>query len=201
MTKIRRAILSCYDKTGIVDLARILGESQVEMIATEGTHRALTKAGIECKDISEFTGIREMMNGRVKTLHPKIHAGLLGIRDNKLHVEEMQTYECQWIDLVVVNLRPLNDIARLPGITLEEVIEQVDIGGLAMIRSAAKNYRYVSVVVNPERYSSFVHELRANDGTLTFRTRFRLAQEAFACSAKYDEELGEYLHRCEPPEY
>ena len=198
MARIKRAILSCFDKSDIVELAEALRDFDVEIIATEGTLSALNDSGVAAKGISEFTGVREMMDGRVKTLHPKVHAGLLGIRDNKVHADELETYECQWVDFVAVNLRPVGDIASNPAITLEEVVEQVDIGGTAMIRSAAKNYRYVTVAVNPDRYSSIIHELRANDGEIPFLSRFQLAQDAFARTARYDEELSDFLRSHEP---
>jgi phosphoribosylaminoimidazolecarboxamide formyltransferase/IMP cyclohydrolase len=200
MPKITRAILSCYDKTGIVELAQALVGFGVEIISTEGTHRKLEAAGIESRKIADFTGIREMLGGRVKTLHPKVHAGLLGVRDNKLHCEEMQTNEFQWIDMVVTNLHPINELIGNPVSSAEEVIEQLDIGGIAMIRSAAKNFRYVTVAVNPERYSTLIHELQAHDGEIPFKTRYRLAQEAFSTTAKYDETLAGFLHDSEPPE-
>lgn len=200
MGKIQRAILSCYDKSGVADLAKVLKEFEVELICTEGTRRALAKAGIDAIEIAEFTGVREMMNGRVKSLHPKVHAGLLGVRDNRIHVEEMQTYGFQWIDLVVVNLHPIHELILRPASTPDDVIEQVDIGGTAMIRSAAKNFRYVAVVVNPSRYTALIHELRAHEGEVSFKTRWRLAQEAFASTAEYDRQLSDYLRRCQPPE-
>ncbi len=200
MEKIERVIISCHDKTGVVELARVLRDFNVEIISTEGTRRALREAGIESKEIASFTGTRELLSGRVKSLHPKVHAGLLGIRDNKLHQEEMQTYEYEWVDMLVVNLRPLEELIANPAVTPDEVVDQVDIGGVAMIRSAAKNFRYVTVVVNPERYASVAHEMQAHEGSLPFSMRFRLAQEAFAATARYDEVLAEYLQRCEPPE-
>lgn len=199
MPNVKRAILSCYDKTGVVELATALREMGTELITTDGTHRVLEQAGIESKRIVDFTGIRELLSGRVKTLHPKIHAGLLGVRDNKLHNEEMQTNEFQWIDMVVVNLHPMDQIIENSSSNPEEVMEQLDIGGVAMIRSAAKNFRYVTVVVNPERYSTIIHELQAHDGQLTFPTRYRLAQEAFSKTAKYDQVLAEFLQSSEPP--
>lgn len=199
MAKIERAILSCYDKTGVVEFAKVLRDFDIELISTEGTRRVLSEAGIETQSIADFTGVREMMNGRVKSLHPKVHAGLLGIRDNKLHVEEMQTYQCQWIDLVAVNLHPLFDLIQETPLTPEEIIDQVDIGGMSMIRSAAKNHRYVVVVVNPKRYPSIIHELRAHEGEIPYSSRFRLAQEAFSRTAQYDETLARYLESCEPP--
>ncbi len=195
MAKIKRAILSCYDKTGVLELAKVLQEFDVEMIATTGTLRALNEAGIEASSIADFTGVPEMMSGRVKSLHPKIHAGLLGVRDSKLHVEQMQAYECKWIDLVVVNLHPITQLIGKPTVTADEVIEQIDIGGTAMVRSAAKNFRYVAVVVNPERYSTVIHEMRAHEGEVPFPTRYTLAQEAFACTAEYDRIVAEFLDK------
>jgi phosphoribosylaminoimidazolecarboxamide formyltransferase/IMP cyclohydrolase len=200
MVKIKRAILSCYDKTGIVELAHVLREFGVELVCTGGTLTALRAAGIDTVDIAEFTGVEEMMDGRVKSLHPKVHAGLLGIRENKLHVEQMQAHQYQWIDLVVVNLHPLQSLMDAPGITMEEVIEQIDIGGTAMLRSAAKNYRYVTVVVNPERYVTLIHELRAHEGEVSFATRFRLAREVFTCTAAYDQAIAQYMAGTEPSE-
>lgn len=200
MPKIKRAILSCYDKTGIVELARALTGFGVELITTEGTHRKLEAAGIESSKIADFTGVREMLGGRVKTLHPKVHAGLLGIRDNKVHCEEMQTNEFKWIDMVVTNLHPISDIIKQAGASPDEVVEQVDIGGIAMTRSAAKNFRYVTVAVNPERYSTLIHEMQAHQGSVPFKTRYKLAREAFAATAKYDALLAEFLQVSEPPE-
>lgn len=199
MARIRRAILSCYDKTGIVDLAKALRDFGVEIISTTGTLKVLQGAGIEALSIADFTGVSEMLDGRVKSLHPSVHAGLLGIRDNKLHIEQMQALNYGWVDLVAVNLHPLEQLMEQPGITVEEVIEQTDIGGTAMIRSAAKNFRYVAVVVNPTRYATVIHELLAHDGEITFATRYRLAQEAFACTAAYDKTIAEYLRSTEPP--
>ncbi len=199
MAKIQRAILSCHDKTGIVELAEALRMYDVTLVSTSGTLKVLQEAGIEAVSIADFTGVPEMMDGRVKTLHPKVHAGLLGIRDNKVHVEQMQAYDLQWIDLVVANFQPLEQLAAQPGITLDEVIEQTDIGGSAMVRSAAKNFRYVTVVVNPSRYPALIHDLRAQEGAISYETRYRLAQEAFACTSAYDQALAAYLEREQPP--
>ena len=198
MGKITRAIISCHDKTGLVDFARLLREFNVELISTAGTLKVLNDAGIDARSIGAYTGVQEMMGGRVKSLHPKVHAGLLGIRDNKIHCEQLQAADYQWIDLVVANLHPVESVFHTPGITPEEVIEQIDIGGATMIRSAAKNFRYVTVVVNPERYTSIMHELRAHDGEVTFPTRFGLAQEAFSCTARYDQLIADYLRQEEP---
>lgn len=194
MAKIQRAVLSCYDKTGIVELATLLKEFDVEIISTVGTQNVLKDAGIDATSIAEFTGVPEMMDGRVKSLHPKVHAGLLGIRDNKLHAEQMLEHEFKWIDMVVVNLHPLKNLLKEPGVKVDEVIDQTDIGGTAMIRSAAKNYRYVTVVVNPKRYAKIMHELRAHEGEVSFELRFRLAREAFECTAKYDKSLAGTLN-------
>lgn len=192
-----RAILSCYDKTGVVELAKLLQEYEYELICTTGTLRVLEEAGVEATGIGDFTGVEEMLDGRVKSLHPKVHAGLLGVRDNKLHAEQMQAHQFQWIDFIAVNLHPLEALAAEPGVTIEEVAEQIDIGGTAMVRSAAKNYRYVTVVVNPARYKTIMHELRAHDGDVSFAARYRLAQEAFECTAAYDRFLSDYLRKME----
>lgn len=199
MTKVSRAILSCHDKTGLVGFAQLLNELGVEIISTSGTLSVLRGAGIEAMSIADFTGVPELMNGRVKSLHPKVHAGLLGVRDNKLHVEQLQAYDMKWIDMVVVNLQPVSELAARPGVTPDEVFEQIDIGGVAMLRSAAKNFRYVAPIVNPERYSAVMHEMRALEGGLSYATRFRLAQEAFGWTADYDRAIARYLESTAPP--
>jgi phosphoribosylaminoimidazolecarboxamide formyltransferase / IMP cyclohydrolase len=198
--KIERAILSCHDKAGIVELARLLRDFEVEIISTSGTLKVLREAGIEAQSIAEFTGVPELMDGRVKSLHHKVHAGLLGIRENKLHQEQLQAHGMKWIDLLVANLQPLEGVTSRPGASADEVFEQTDIGGAAMIRSAAKNFRYVTVVVSPESYARVMHEMRAHDGAVSFATRYRLAQEAFECTARYDRHLAEYFKRTEPQE-
>lgn len=200
MPKVERAILSCYDKTGIVELAKLLREFGVELISTSGTLSVLREAGIDAVSIADFTGVPELMNGRVKSLHPKVHAGLLGIRDRKLHVEHMQEYGLEWVDMVVANPLPLGDLVRRKAEAEEEIIHQIDIGGTAMIRSAAKNYRYVTVVVNPERYPLIVHELRAHEGEVSFATRRKLAEEAFRLTSAYDMTISEYLRDTSPEE-
>jgi len=195
MARIERAIVSCHDKTGVVELARLLREYDVEIISTAGTLKVLEDAGIEAVNMADYTGVQEMMDGRVKSLHSKVHAGLLGLRDSKLHCEQLQAAEYGWIDLVVVNLHPVETVVDRPGITQDEVLEQIDIGGATMIRSAAKNFRYVTVIVNPKDYSAVMHEIRAHEGEVTFPTRCRLAQEAFACTAHYDKVVADYLAR------
>ena len=200
MEKIERVIISCHDKTGVVELAGVLRDFNVEMISTEGTRRVLCEVGIESKEIAEFTGTRELLSGRVKSLHPKVHAGLMGIREKQVDQEGSNTYEDEWVDVRVVTVHRLEELIANPAVSPDEVVDQVDIGGVAMIRSAAKNFRYVTVVVNPERYASVAHEMQAHEGSVPFSMRFRLAQEAFAATARYDEVLAEYLQRCEPPE-
>ena len=199
MAKIKRAILSCYDKTGLVDLAKFLRDFDVEIVSTSGTLKVIRDANIVVTSMADFTGVQELMDGRVRTFHPKVHAGLLGDRDNKLHKEQMFAYELQWVDLVVMNLKPLDQLTADPEITPEEVFEQTNIGGAAMIRSAAKNFRYVAALVNPDRYAAFMHEMRAHEGEISFAMRHRLAKDAFYCTADYDRAVGEYLEQTEPP--
>src|SRR5215510_15132881 len=171
LRRIRRALISVSDKTGIVDFARELTRFDIEIISTGGTAKTLRDAGISVRDISEVTGFPEMMDGRVKTLHPRVHGGLLAIRDNPEHVAAMQQHGIEPIDLVVVNLYPFAETIRRTGVTREEAIEQIDIGGPAMIRSAAKNARDVAVVVSPDEYANIVNELNQNDGALSINTR------------------------------
>lgn len=198
MSKIRRALLSCHDKTGIVELAKLLEEFDVEIISTSGTLALLQSEGIRAVSIADFTGVPELMDGRVKSLHPKVHAGLLGLRDSKLHEEQLLAHEWCWIDLVVVNLQPVQELMSIPKVTPAEVVEQIDIGGAAMMRSAAKNFRYVTVAVNPDRYPQIIHELHAHEGETSYNTRFQLAREAFECAAAYDAAIAAYLRTHEP---
>jgi phosphoribosylaminoimidazolecarboxamide formyltransferase/IMP cyclohydrolase len=184
--KIRRALLSVSDKTGIMDFARELKSFDVEIISTGGTAAALREAGIQVRDVSEVTGFPEMLDGRVKTLHPKIHGGLLAIRDNPQHQEAMREHGIEPIDMVVVNLYPFEETIKRSGVTLEEAIEQIDIGGPAMIRSAAKNSDDVTVVVLPSDYTRVINEMTKNDGSLSRATRRSLAREAFGQTSKYD---------------
>jgi len=193
LRRIRRALISVSDKTGIVDLARELARFEVEIISTGGTSKALRDAGLAVRDISEITGFPEMMDGRVKTLHPRVHGGLLALRDNAEHVAAMKQHEIEPIDLVVVNLYPFAETIKREGVTPEEAIEQIDIGGPAMIRSAAKNARDVAVVVSSEEYSNLVNELNENEGALSLATRNRLAQKAFEHTAQYDLMVSSYL--------
>ena len=196
---IRRALISVSDKTGIVEFARELANFNVEIISTGGTAKALRDAGITVRDISEITGFPEMMDGRVKTLHPRVHGGLLAIRDNPDHVAAMQQHGIEPIDLVVVNLYPFAETIRLAGVTLEQAIEQIDIGGPAMIRSAAKNANDVAVAVAPSSYQNIIYEMKSRNGALSLGTRQRLAREAFKQTAMYDMVVSSYLASQEQP--
>jgi phosphoribosylaminoimidazolecarboxamide formyltransferase/IMP cyclohydrolase len=193
LVKIRRALISVSDKTGIVELARELKSFEVEIISTGGTAKTLREAGIEVRDVSDVTGFPQMMDGRIKTLHPKVHGALLGARDNPEHVAAMKEHGIEPIDMVVINLYPFEETIAREGVTLEEAIEQIDIGGPAMIRSAAKNYRHVAVVTSPDIYRQIRTELILDEGALTLTTREQLARLAFIRTAIYDSAIFPYL--------
>jgi phosphoribosylaminoimidazolecarboxamide formyltransferase / IMP cyclohydrolase len=194
LRKIRRALISVSDKTGIVDFARALKEFDVEIISTGGTAKALRDAGIEVRDVSDVTGFPEMMDGRVKTLHPNIHGALLGIRDNPEHEAAMLEHGIEPIDMVVVNLYPFAETIKREGVTLEEAIEQIDIGGPAMIRSAAKNFRDVAVIVLSADYEQILAELQRQDSALSLETREELASSAFRQTSAYDSAIAEFFN-------
>lgn len=183
---VRRALLSVWDKTGIIDFARGLKELGVEILSTGGTARALAEAGIEIKEVDHFTGFPEMLDGRVKTLHPRVHAGILHRRDDEIHLATMEEHGLEPIDLVAVNLYPFVETVARPGVTREEAIEQIDIGGPTMLRSAAKNHLHVTVVASPGRYEDVLAEMRANDGATSLELREALALEVFQCTGAYD---------------
>ena len=193
LRKVRRALISVSDKTGIVDLARELKDFGVEIISTGGTAKALRQAGIEVSDVSDVTGFPEMMDGRVKTLHPKIHGALLGVRDNPNHQAAMRDHAIEPIDMVVINLYPFEETVAREGVTPAEAIEQIDIGGPALIRSAAKNYKDVAVVTSPDMYRQIRTELILDNGALTLATRELLARLAFMRTAIYDAAIFPYL--------
>lgn len=193
LRRITRALISVSDKTGIIEFARDLATFGVEIVSTGGTAKALRDAGVAVRDVSDLTGAPEMMDGRVKTLHPKVHGGILGIRSNAEHLEAMRTNDIVPIDLVVVNLYPFEETIRRQDVTRAEAIEQIDIGGPAMIRSAAKNADDVAVVVEPRRYGGIRDELHSQDGSLSLETRMSLAQEAFVHTARYDAIISAYL--------
>ena len=190
---IRRALISVSDKAGIVDFARALTRFNVEIVSTGGTAKTLRDASVNVRDISDITGFPEMMDGRVKTLHPRVHGGLLAIRDNQEHVAALQQHGIEPIDMVVVNLYPFAETIKRVGVTHEEAIEQIDIGGPAMIRSAAKNSQDVAVVVSPNQYGEIIDELEKHEGALSLNTRSRLAQAAFEHTAQYDLTVSSYL--------
>jgi phosphoribosylaminoimidazolecarboxamide formyltransferase/IMP cyclohydrolase len=194
---IRRALLSVSDKSGLVELARGLAAMKVELISTGGTRKALTDAGLAVKDISEITEFPEMLDGRVKTLHPRVHGGILAIRDNSQHMQTIAEHGIQPIDLVVVNLYPFEATVATPGSSHEEIIENIDIGGPSMVRSAAKNYHDVAIVTDPRQYSKVLDEMRENQGSLTLETREKLAAAAFARTAGYDRAISNYFARRE----
>ena len=190
--KIRRALISVSNKEGVVELAKQLHEAGVEIVSTGGTMKALKAAGIPVTYVSDVTGFPEIMDGRVKTLNPYIHGGILAVRDNPEHVREMEEHKITGIDLVVVNLYPFKETIANPDVELAEAIENIDIGGPAMIRAAAKNFKFVTVVTNPARYGAIAEQVKAA-GEVDYRTRMELAQEAFAHTADYDTAIKTYL--------
>jgi phosphoribosylaminoimidazolecarboxamide formyltransferase/IMP cyclohydrolase len=193
MVKVKRALLSVSNKTGIVEFARELEQLGVEIISTGGTARKLREAGVSVIGISEVTGFPEMMDGRVKTLHPNIHGGILAVRENPVHMAELKELGITTIDMVVCNLYPFKETIAREGVTLEEAIENIDIGGPTMIRSAAKNNRDVAVVVKSEDYSDIIEKLRESDCTLTEEYTLKLACQAFKHTAYYDDLIQSYL--------
>ena len=193
LKRIKRALISVSDKAGIVNFAKQLKEFGVEIISTGGTAKTLRDAGIDVRDVSDVTGFPEIMDGRVKTLHPKIHGALLGLRENPEHVAAMQQHGIEPIDMVVINLYPFQETIKRGGVTLEEAIEQIDIGGPAMIRSAAKNYADIAVVTDVGDYPAVAKELAANEAALSNLTRRRLAERAFQRTAHYDSIVFSYL--------
>ena len=196
--RIQRAILSVTDKTGLVDFARKLSALYIELISTGGTAKLLRDSGISVKDISDLTGFPEMLDGRVKTLHPKVHGGILHRREDPKHVAAVKEHGIQPIDMVVVNLYAFEKTAAKPGVQFEELIENIDIGGPSMIRSAAKNFADVAVVTSPADYHSIADELQRENGALSKSTKWRLAQKAFATTAAYDSAIASTLERVSP---
>jgi phosphoribosylaminoimidazolecarboxamide formyltransferase/IMP cyclohydrolase len=195
MAKIQRAILSVTDKTGVVDFAKQLSKMGVELISTGGTAKLLRDSGITVKDISDLTGFPEMLDGRVKTLHPKVHGGILHRRENAAHRTAVAEHGIQPIDMVVVNLYAFEKTAAKSGVHFDELIENIDIGGPSMIRSAAKNFQDVAVVTSPADYAALAEEMSKSGGSLSDATRWRLAQKAFATTAAYDSAIASTLER------
>jgi phosphoribosylaminoimidazolecarboxamide formyltransferase/IMP cyclohydrolase len=199
LRRIRRALLSVTDKTGLVDFARVLASFDVDLVSTGGTARALREAGLAVRDISELTGFPEMLDGRVKTLHPKVHGGILHIRDNAEHMAAVAEHQIEPIDMVVVNLYAFEKTANRAGVAFAEVIENIDIGGPSMVRSAAKNFADVAIVTSVADYARLSDEMIANSGSLTHATRWRLAKTAFAVTAAYDAGIATALESIETP--
>lgn len=193
--QVRRALLSVTDKSGLVAFAKQLAEHDVELVSTGGTARALREAGLTVRDISELTGFPEMLDGRVKTLHPKVHGGILHIRDKADHRKAVKEHGIEPIDMVVVNLYAFEQTAGKPGATFAEVIENIDIGGPSMVRSAAKNFEDVAIVTSAGDYEALAGELAVNGGALSRETRWRLAKKAFAVTAAYDTAIANTLER------
>ena len=189
---IKRALISVSDKAGIVDFAKSLSDLGVELISTGGTYKAISAKGIPIKPIEEHTGSKEILDGRVKTLHPKIHGGILAIRKNEDHIKDLNDNEIAPIDLVVVNLYPFLNVIRKDDVTPQEVIENIDIGGVALLRASAKNFRDVAVVTDPSDYENIVKDLHEN-GLVSEERRFELALKAFQMTAYYDFSIFNYL--------
>jgi phosphoribosylaminoimidazolecarboxamide formyltransferase / IMP cyclohydrolase len=193
MIRIQRALISVSDKSGLAELSQFLRETGVQLLSTGGTANFLRERSIPVTDVSEYTGFPEILDGRVKTLHPRIHGGLLALRDKTSHQSQMKAQNIQPIDMVVVNLYPFRETAAREDATYPEVIEQIDIGGPSMIRSAAKNHASVAVVTDPHDYGWILEELKTHGGVLSDATLFRLAQKAFAATASYDSAIASYF--------
>src|SRR5690349_16475061 len=191
--RVRRALLSVSDKRGIVDFARGLAELGIEIVSTGGTAQELTDAGLHVRAIEDFTGFPEIMDGRVKTLHPKLYAGLLAVRSDEDHMAAAAEHAIEFVDLVCVNLYPFERTAARRGVEDAEVIENIDIGGPTMIRAAAKNHAFTAVVVRPESYDAVLHELQGSGGRLSIDTRRALAGEAYALTARYDTAIARWF--------
>jgi phosphoribosylaminoimidazolecarboxamide formyltransferase / IMP cyclohydrolase len=193
--QVKRALLSVTDKSGLVDFARQLVGMNVELISTGGTARILRDGGLIVRDVSDLTGFPEMLDGRVKTLHPKVHGGILHLRDSIEHLAAVAEHDIEPIDLVVVNLYAFEETARKPGVSFGELVENIDIGGPSMVRSAAKNFQDVAVVTAPADYEAVAAEMLANHGALSFETRWRLARQAFTVTAGYDSAISRTFNK------
>ena len=193
MAKIRNVLISVSDKTGIADLARELSMFNCEFLSTGGTAAMLRNEGLKVTDVSEYTGFPEMMDGRVKTLHPKIHGALLAIRNNPDHVAAMHKHSIIPIDMVVVNLYPFKNTIEKEGCTFEDAIENIDIGGPSMLRSSAKNHESVTVLTDPADYAPIIEEMKTNGGSVSVKTNRRLAVKVYALTSSYDAMITQYL--------
>ena len=195
MPKIKRVLISVSNKKGIADFARVLSSMGIEIISTGGTAKALRDGGIPVKDVSEYTGFPEILGGRVKTLHPGIHGGLLSRRGSPKDMEEIKKHGIDTIDMVVVNLYPFEEAASKPGVTPAEAIESIDIGGPAMLRSASKNFQDVAPVIDPSDYEKIIEEIKSMNGDLSYRTRSELAKKVFRHTSRYDKVVADYLDK------
>ena len=193
MRVIKRAIISVSNKRGVIEFARDLSAMGVEILSTGGTAKALREAGVPVVEVSDYTGFPEMLDGRLKTLHPKVHGGLLSRRSNPKDMEDIGRHGIGPIDMVVVNLYPFEETVSKPGVTFEEAIENIDIGGPTMLRAGSKNFEDVAVVVDPDDYPKVLAEMKSSRGILSRETRFILAKKVFAHTARYDTAITEYL--------
>jgi phosphoribosylaminoimidazolecarboxamide formyltransferase/IMP cyclohydrolase len=193
MNRIKRVIISVSDKEGISNFAKGLKDYDVEILSTGGTAKQLRDAGVKVTDISEYTGSPEILDGRVKTLHPKIYGGVLALRDNDTHLQQMAENDLEPIDMIVVNLYPFEEVIKKEDVDFMEAIENIDIGGPTMLRAAAKNYQYVTIVTHPEDYKELLKELKKNKGSISPETNFRLAVKAFSYVSRYDTAISNYL--------
>ncbi len=193
MAKINRVLISVSDKSGIVEFARELASFGVKILSTGGTARILREAGLDIMDVSEHTGFPEMLDGRVKTLHPKIHGGLLGLRSNPEHVKTMREHNIDPIDMIVVNLYPFKQTIAKSDCTFEDAIENIDIGGPTMLRSAAKNFESVSVIIDPSDYQTVLNDMKNKNGEVSRDTNFKLAVKVFETTSDYDRAITDYL--------
>lgn len=191
---IKRALISVSDKEGITEFTKQISDLGIEILSTGGTAKALKEAGIKVMEVSDYTGFPEMMDGRVKTLNPKIHGGILAMRDNQKHLEEAESNGVKMIDLIVTNFYPFEKISEKEGFSEEEVIENIDIGGPSMVRSAAKNFKFVTVLTDPTDYEKVLEEIRA-DGDSKLETRKNLARKAFTLTSRYDEKIDQYFRK------
>jgi phosphoribosylaminoimidazolecarboxamide formyltransferase/IMP cyclohydrolase len=193
MAVIKKALISVSNKKDIVEFAKALIRMDVEILSTGGTAKALRDAGVSVREVSEYTGFPEMLDGRVKTLHPKIHGGLLCRRDNPKDVEEIKMHGIDIIDMVVVNLYPFEETISKQGVTFAEAIENIDIGGPAMLRSASKNFQDVAVIVDPSDYKKIIREMKKLKGGISYKTRLGLAKKVFKRTFQYDKAIAAYL--------
>lgn len=191
---IKRALISVSDKTGIVEFAQKLAARDIEILSTGGTAKILQEAGVKVMEVSDYTGFPEMLDGRVKTLHPKVHGGILAVRDKAEHLAKMEENQISPIDLVIVNFYPFEAVMDKEGVAEEEVIENIDIGGPSMVRSAAKNFKFVTIVTDPTDYDQILEEI-AQNGDTTLQTRKKLARKAFTKTARYDEKIDQYFRK------